>query len=166
MKSFALGLSVFLVILGAYSSRKYQIEGKGVSNQEVLSQTQEAQEPDSSPTDSTSPTLPPTHTPTPKPTRPPSSSISAFVYPGASLKSQTTTSLALESNDDTDKITDWYKTKIEELGMNVKSFVTTRANDKVLNKLSAADGAREINVEISKQQGTSLVVISVGLKNF
>ena len=166
MKSFALGLSVFLVLLGAYTSRKYQLEGKGVSNQKVLSQTQETQEQETSPTDTPSPTLPPTQTPTPKPGSPPSSSISAFVYPGASLKSQTLASLVLESNDNTDKITDWYKAKIEELGMNVKSFVTTRANDKILNKLSAADGAREINVEISKEQGTSLVVISVGLKNF
>jgi hypothetical protein len=72
----------------------------------------------------------------------------------------------MESTEDTDKITDWYKSKIEDLGMNVKSFVTTKANDKILNKLSAADGVREINIEISKDSELSAVKISVALSNF
>ncbi len=50
--------------------------------------------------------------------------------------------------------------------MNVKTFVTTKANDKVLNKLVGADADKELRVEISKDPGDSLVKISVTIKYF
>ena len=49
-----------------------------------------------------------------------------------------------------DIITSWYKEKITKEGMNVRTFVTTKTNDDVLNKLVAADGKKEVRVEISK----------------
>ena len=53
------------------------------------------------------------------------------------------------------------KKKIKAAGMNVNSFVTTKTNGSVLNKLSAADGKTEIKIEIKKQAVDSEVEISV-----
>jgi hypothetical protein len=163
MKFFALGLSIFVVILGAWASRKYQLTTVPKQYEEILSQNEEVEE-------SATPTPTPEVTPEPSqsPTNPPDTtaefSISGFIYPRAVVKSQSSTILMLESSDDTDKITDWYKEKIQNLGANVKSFVVTRANDKVLNKLVGSNSSLEVAVEISKDSGVSLAQISVSFK--
>jgi hypothetical protein len=166
MKSLALGLSIFLVLVGAYASRKYQLTTSQEDKSDVLSTSQEARSEEVTPTEF--PTQAPSSTQTPKPSSTTSVSSSSvnFKYPGAHTIQESQTVLVMESTEDTDKITDWYKSKIEDLGMNVKSFVTTKANDKILNKLSAADGVREINIEISKDSELSAVKISVALSNF
>jgi hypothetical protein len=101
---------------------------------------------------------PDTQTATPGPTKTDGSfNISNFIYPGSSVQNRS-------DSDDTDAITEWYKNKIKSLGVNVKSFVTTKANDKVLNKLVGANSELEISVEISKDQGVSVARITVSLK--
>ena len=163
MKFFALGLSIFLVVLGAWASRKYQLTTAPRQHEEVLSQSEEAEGSiTSTPTPEITPA--PSQSPTLVPNKTSKSSISDFIYPDAVVKSQTQTTLILESSDDTDKITDWYKDKIEKLGANVKSFVVTRANDKILNKLAGAGNGFEINIEISKDPGDPLAQISLSLK--
>ena len=102
----------------------------------------------------------------PKVTNPPppvSTNLSNFQYPNSQLISSGENSLILNSIESTDPITDWYKEKIKGEGMSVTSFVTTKTNDKVLNKLVGADGDREIRVEITKESGSSTVKISVSL---
>src|SRR3972149_3728440 len=161
MKFFALGLSIFLVILGAYASRKYQVSSRAPAKKEVLSESKEEDKEDKIETATITPNPTSSPAPTTAPTSTDKSLITNFVYPGAAVKSQTSSTLTLESTDHTDKITDWYKSKIESLGVNVKSFVATRANDKVLNKLAGAGKGLEINVEISKDAGSFLATISV-----
>ena len=84
-----------------------------------------------------------------------------FKYSGASITSQSNHSLELTSSDDPDKITDWYKEKIRSLGFNSKSFVTTKSNDNVENKLVGSNGDLEIAVEIKKAAGSGIAVIKV-----
>jgi|SRR3989344_7671342 len=84
-----------------------------------------------------------------------------FKYGGASVTSQSNHSLELSSSDDPDKITDWYKEKIRSLGLSSKSFVTTKSNDNVENKLVGSNGDLEIAVEIKKAAGSSIAVIKV-----
>lgn len=108
------------------------------------------------------PTSIPSATSLPTPTQPvPESNILNYKYPNSQLISTFSNTLSLESEDDSDVITNWYKQMLNSLGMNVKTFVTTKANDKVLNKLVVADGNKEISVEISKESMNLLVNISV-----
>lgn len=163
MKIVAVAIATLIVLIGAVTARL-----KSPKPSQTLSLETNSSE-EVSPSLTETPSIQPT---APIPTRPAEQSqgswgnLSAFIYPGAKILTQTQTSVNLESFEDPEKITNWYKDKIVSLGMNVKSFVTTKTNDKVLNKLAGADGKREINVEISKDSGTSLVKISVSLKNF
>lgn len=107
------------------------------------------------PTQSTlapSPTLPAKQEPTPD---------KQFVYPGATVTAESDSSLTMESSDDAQTITDWYKDKIKELGMTTKSFVQTKTNDNVLNALAAAKSDEEIKVTITKNSGDWVVSIVV-----
>lgn len=82
-------------------------------------------------------------------------------YPNAIQTSSSGNTLSLESQDDPDAITQWYKEKIQSLGMNSKSFVTTKTNGNILNKLVGANGTREVQVEITKQNDESTVHITI-----
>jgi hypothetical protein len=162
MRSLALGLSIFLVLIGAFLSRRYQLQNSQKIKQEVLSESEEGKK-DTSPTQGlASPTLKPAE-PTPKPENPPASLISDYIYPGSSVKSQIGSSLVLESSDDPGKITDWYKEKIKSKKLNAVSFVTTTANDNVLNQLEAAGENESVSVEIKKEPGSSTVAINVSI---
>lgn len=82
-------------------------------------------------------------------------------YPNSTVVSQNGSTTIYESSDNADAITDWYKKEIEDLNMNVKSFVTTKTNGKILNKLVGSDGKVEIDVEITKPSEEDTVKISV-----
>lgn len=92
--------------------------------------------------------------------------LSDYKYPNSQTVSSTANSLLLNSPDNSDTITDWYKEKIRGEGMNVKTFVTTKTNDNVLNKLVGADGNKEIRIEIKKEAGNGDVEISVKIEYF
>lgn len=85
-------------------------------------------------------------------------SITDLKYPSSTQVSQNGNTTIYESTDDSDIITNWYKQKIESLNMNVKSFVTTKTNGNVLNKLVGADENREIRVEITKRNGPKVTI--------
>ncbi|KKR30476.1 hypothetical protein A2715_04400 [Candidatus Woesebacteria bacterium RIFCSPHIGHO2_01_FULL_39_32] len=87
--------------------------------------------------------------------------IEDYTYPGATITSTSANTLTLESQGNVDAITDWYKDKIQSTGMNVKTFVVTKANDNVLNKLGGSNSDQEVNVEIEKKFGESKVLIRV-----
>lgn len=110
-------------------------------------------------TPASTPTLKPTATPTPSTTAKPDAT-SNWIYPGSTVI-ESGDKLVLNSSDSTDKITDWYKLKIESMGFNVKSFVKTSANDVVKNVLKAAKSGDEISVEITKNPGDSEARIEV-----
>lgn len=101
-------------------------------------------------------TIKPTTTPTSSPTSAQSSLIS-FVYPG----SKSLGGDSYSSSDDPEVITNWYKEKINSQGYSSKSFVTTKTNDKVLNKLSAAKNNKNILIEISRENKNSESIITI-----
>src|SRR3989344_7315825 len=77
-------------------------------------------------------------------------SINHYKYPDSEVLFSSEDTLRIRSRDNSDIITSWYKEKSTKEGMNVRTFVTTKTNDDVLNKLVAADGKKEVRVEISK----------------
>jgi hypothetical protein len=112
-------------------------------------------------TGSPSPTQVPTVTlvPTLAPTNEPPSTFRDFpIYPGASIVSSNDDGMTLTSSDDTDSITQWFKAYIEAQHMNVKSFVTTKANDKIHNVLVGA-GNGELRVTITRDSGETKTTI-------
>ncbi len=155
---------IFVVVVLVVGTRLNQ------DNKDVQTEFQEVQgaslEPEEETDDASSPL--PTSTPTlPKSTLSPSAPnpeitvINEYLYPGSVIVNSDGGSMKLTSSDDPDMITQWYKEKIKSAGMNVNSFVTTKTNDNVLNKLSGADGKTEIKIEIKKQVNDSKVEISV-----
>lgn len=110
------------------------------------------------PTSNPSPTTrPPTPPVTVTVTVTPPSVTSDWQYPGSTQVSAG----VYESSDPSDKITDWYESKIRQLGLNIKTFVRTKTNDRVLNKLVAAGKSMEIRVEISKNPSDSVTRIVI-----
>jgi len=87
--------------------------------------------------------------------------FSDLKYPSSRQLESSDTSFVFESNDDPDLITNWYKEKIKSLGMNSKSFVQTKTNGNVLNKLVGARGDKEIRVGIVKKNDESVTKITV-----
>lgn len=164
-------VAVVLVIAGVFFSKISKKEIEIPESSQVLSIEEEKEEEEVTPTveiDKTDTPTPPSGqrpsgpavTNTPKPS---SNNLSSFQYPNSQVVSSGENSLILNSIDSSDTITDWYKEKIKGEGMSVTSFVTTKTNDNVLNKLVGADGEREIRVEITKDAGSSTVKISVSL---
>lgn len=118
------------------------------------------------------PTATPTSTFTPSPTPLPSGSasnknsnnFSDWVYPGSVVISQDG-ELMMNSSDPTDKITDWYKTKISSNGYSTRNFVKTSANDVVKNVIQAVDARESVSVEITKGPEDRNVKIEVEVKS-
>lgn len=176
MHIFVIVIAVVLVGFGAFT----QIQKKEISGKEsVLGDTPTPQQTDTTtpsatetPVISSTPTRTPTQTPrspTPSTTQKQSGSgdataISSFIYPGANTSYRDTSAVNLESNDNSDTITDWYKAKIESLGYNAKSFVKTKTNGNVKNSLVGADGKTEIRVEITKATGSNTTHIFITMK--
>ncbi|MCH7641576.1 hypothetical protein IID22_05275 [Patescibacteria group bacterium] len=152
-------IAVVIVIAGIYFSQRNfgKTDSQTNEDQEVLSE-ETIQEEESTPTPVPNT---PTNTSTPTITR---TEIHDYRYPNSTVISSLNNSLLLTSSDDADKITSWYKEKINSQGMNVKTFVTTKTNDNVLNKLVGADSDMEVRVEITKDSGSSSVNISISLK--
>lgn len=67
--------------------------------------------------------------------------------------------LTFQSMDDTTTITNWYKERIKSLGLNATSFVQTKTNGNVLNKMVGSNGQTEIEVEVSKKNNQPEVLI-------
>lgn len=109
---------------------------------------------------SSSPAAKPTSTPQPPANYP---NILDFKYPASNIISQSSSTLLLESENSTDDITSWYEDKIKSYGFNVKTFIKTKANEKVLNKLAGAKNDLEILIEISKENEQSMVKIKVSI---
>ena len=78
-------------------------------------------------------------------------------YPGSTFVSEG----VYQSTDSPTQITAWYKDQINQMKFNVKTFVQTSANEKVLNKLVASNGKTEVYVEISKNPPDSQTTITL-----
>lgn len=166
MSLIIVAFTVLVVLAGTYLQNL-----KIFDNGKVLSSiAQETSVPTPTPTTTSTATakphlnssVSPVPTQTPFPANPSNNSdMSGYIYPGSDVLSSSGNSLDLTSQDSTDKITDWYKQKLQSKNFNANSFVTTKANDKVLNKLVSSNGQTTINIEISQDVAGSLVKISV-----
>lgn len=105
--------------------------------------------------------IPPTFTPQPKTSS--SLNILDFKYPDSTIVSQSSSLLSLESSNTPDDITKWYEDKIKSFGFNVKTFVKTKTNGNVLNKLAGAKNNLGVLVEINKENDQEKVKITVTL---
>jgi len=106
------------------------------------------------------PTVLPTSISVPKTSN---ANIDSFIYPNSSRVSIEENSVVLQSSDDPQAITNWYKEKITGLGMNAKSFVQTNTNGNVLNKLIAANSDLKVSMTISKKKNQSSTEIIVNI---
>lgn len=139
MNFLVIGISLIIVVASVLF--------KPATSEEPKLTSEESFTPESRPTlEEPSPT--PATSREPKPTREESYS---FQYPGS-------------KSDDVDKITNWYKEKIKQEGYNATSFVTTKTNGKVLNKLAGAKAGSKVEVVISQSDTSSPVEISVNFE--
>ncbi len=69
--------------------------------------------------------------------------------------------MTIESSDDPNIITPWYKEKIRAMGMNATAFSQTSANGNISNKLSGAGNGKKIEVSISKSVNESKTTITL-----
>lgn len=108
-------------------------------------------------------TATPTGTAIPLPTSNPNASgdLNGYKYADSEVLSVTSSELHLRSSADVDAVTNWYKEKVRGEGMNIKTFVTTKANEKIVNKLVGANANKEIRVEIRREPGETLCYIDV-----
>lgn len=106
------------------------------------------------------PTVLPTSIPTPPPVK---TNINSFIYPNSVKISIDASSVILQSSDNPQIITNWYKEKITSMGMNAKSFVQTNTNGNVLNKLVAANSDLKVSVTISRKNNQSSAEITVSI---
>ena len=157
----AVGILAFGVLFSQRNATLRTLKREVTDSTEVLSEQQE----EATPTEEPRPEAdrPPDKTPTPTKVVI-KVDLSDYRYPNSEILSSSENALSLKSFEDAKTITNWYKEKIVSEGMNVKTFVETKANNNVLNKLVGADGKKEIRVEIKKTTGSSLVEIEVSLK--
>ena len=89
---------------------------------------------------------------------------SEWVYPGANVRSDTSSLIVIDTNDNHQKVTDWYKDKIKSTGGNVTSFVTTAVNGEIKNELEGAGGKVHVEVKIEKSAVSEVTIISINFK--
>lgn len=77
-------------------------------------------------------------------------------YPGSSGGGGSYT-----TSDDPNTVTNWYKQKIENNGMNTTSYVTNSVNGNINNQLVGSNGSSQVKVSITKGESDSQTKISV-----
>jgi hypothetical protein len=90
--------------------------------------------------------------------------LKEYIYPGSEVLSEGESNLELTTSDSPQSVTDWYKNRINNFGMNVTSFVTTSVNGRVLNKLVGSSGKVEVRVEINKTPDSDTVFVIITSK--
>lgn len=129
------------------------------------------------PTDTPTPTVTPftTLTPTPSTTPTPKPQVSIpdnsgdirgtstpnLQYPNSRNIVNDQNEQTFISFDDPQVVTNWYKEKIKEMGLSAKSFVQTKTNGDVLNKLTGSGNGQKVEVEITKDSNQQEVKIKL-----
>lgn len=140
--TYVIAILLLIVVVGAISQQK--------AEKKVLTTDEEVPQATSTPT------------PLPKPTTANNnSSFSEFQYPNSTVVSQNGNSITLESSDDPNIITPWYKERISAMGMNATAFSQTSVNGNISNKLAGAGNGKKIEVSITKSSGDSKTTIQI-----
>jgi len=152
MNIFAVVVSALMVVISIAFGKNKESDVLSVTSEPTPTQTAMIE---STPSPKATPKYSPTST---------SGSISdnsSFVYPNSITISSGPGHLTLESTDDSGIITDWYEAKIKSMDYNAKSFVKTKANDKVINELTASKSGSELKITIKKDPGEQNTKIEV-----
>lgn len=94
------------------------------------------------------------------------SELNEFRYPNSELIQSGDNSNSLESSDDSQIVTNWYKNKIINSSMEIKTFIQTNANEKIVNRLAGSDIKRKVEVEITKENDQSKTKIFINIIDF
>lgn len=84
-------------------------------------------------------------------------------YPGSSRVRFDQEQLFLESNDSPEKVSNWYKEHLNELGLKTTSAIQTSSNGNIFNNYLSSDEKKDIRVEISKSNKDSTTKINLTL---
>ena len=134
-----------------------------------VAEVKSAHSPSNTPTASSTTTPNTTSIPTPTSqrtlTQTPSTqgNINDFLYPGATQTGNNGNSTNLRTSDDAQVVTNWYKDKIKSLGWNATSAIENNTNSDISNQLVASNGSREIRIQITKNNNSSTVNITVSM---
>ncbi len=105
-----------------------------------------------------------TPSPTEKPTQETqeqNQNTSSFKYPNSKTSFSGENEDHYQTTDDPEAVTEWYKSKIKNDDLNVRSFVQTTVNNETENVLVGANSEQEIRIEIIKKaedEQTKIVV--------
>lgn len=114
------------------------------------------------PSETADPTNTPTQEPTAKPTQQPNNiSLSQYMYPGSTVVSSSSSKLELTTGTDPNTVSDWYRSLVKTNGFSVTSSIKTSTNEIVNNKLVAAKGDQQVSVNVSKKNGSTVIVVEV-----
>jgi len=87
--------------------------------------------------------------------------LGSFKYPNSETSRSNSAETKYQTGDDPEEVTNWYKNKIKEQNLNVRSFVQTTVNNKTENLLVGANGNQEIRIEITRDVDENLTTIVV-----
>lgn len=82
-------------------------------------------------------------------------------YPGAEVVRLTADSYQLKSFDDVQVVTDWYKAKINDLQMTVKTFIQTNSNGQISNQLLGSNYEKQVKVTINKNSPAVVITVVI-----
>lgn len=99
---------------------------------------------------------PPVNIPSPSP-----NNLNNFRYPNASVAGPDSRTLILETNDSPVAVTNWYRNQLNNLHMNIRTYIQTSVNGNVSNKLTTSDGESSIEIDITKDAESSTTRISI-----
>ena len=165
MRNVQILIFFIIIIIVASFVQKEGLSNKQIQKKNIMTPalTPASNSADAIPTSapSQSPTLiPSTSTPVPSAQK----NISAFVYPGSIILNQSEDKMTLQSTDDPQAITNWYKEKLISLNMKAKSFVTTNTNGNILNKLVGAGNGLKVKIQIEKDNTSSTTAINISIE--
>lgn len=102
----------------------------------------------------------PTNTPTSQPQNQNTSNTS-WQYPNSQQTNSQGNTSTYQSADDPATIANWYKNKIQSLGMNTTSFIQNEVNGNISNELVGSNGSNSVRISIMRNTGQSTVTITV-----
>lgn len=133
--------------------------GNKVSPSITLPQTSASVSPTLSPTSSYSVTQILSVTPTQQSVQP--ETTTSLIYPNAHQLGSSGTGITLQSTDDPQIITNWYKNTIKTMRMNTTSVIENTVNGEVTNQINASGNGKNIKVQITKSSDEATVTIIV-----
>ena len=155
-------LLIFLIIVVTAAS--FIQKGANKNENQNPENNSKAISPSATPSPTPADTAPAIKNPTPTATQNQNSSstdMNFYKYPNSQTEESGGNRLVLNSSDDPNKITEWYIEKLKNQNMKLNSFVKTKTNNNVLNKLISSNGTIKVSITISKKNSDTNAKIAV-----